>query len=117
MKHKRTGRTLGRQAAVREQLFRNLTASLLTHGSVVTTQAKARELRGYFEPLVSQARGDMTLARRRRLLRKIKKAELGELIKVAKAQAKRPGGYLRLTRLPKTRSDGATMTRIDILYE
>lgn len=117
MKHKRTGRTLGRTAAGREQLLRNLTASLLQKGSLVTTSAKAKELRVYFERLISDARGEVTLAKRRRLLRKIKKGDLAQLLEVAKAQSKRPGGYLRLTRLPKTRSDGAEESRVDILYD
>ncbi|MFH1353782.1 MAG: bL17 family ribosomal protein [bacterium] len=117
MKHKRTGRTLGRNATTRKQLWRNLASSLLTHGSVVTTRAKAKDLRGFFEPLVSRARGDMTLAKRRLLLKNIRKDDLPGLIKVAKAQEKRPGGYLRLTRLPRKRLDGSEMVKVDILYE
>lgn len=108
---------MSRNAVIRKQLWRNMTASLLTHGSVVTTCAKAKELRRFFEPLVSQARGDMTLAKRRLLLRNIRESDLPELTKVAKAQAKRPGGYLRLTRLPVKRSDGSAMVKVDILYE
>lgn len=116
MKHKCANRSLGRAPFAREQLFKNLIGSLLTHGSIVTTRARAKELRRFFEPLVSEARGEMTLARRRRLLRRIKKSDLAELFRVAKAQKTRPGGYLRLTRLPRVRSDGSEMTKVDILY-
>lgn len=108
---------MGRNASTRLQLWRNLTSSLLTHGSLVTTRAKARELRSFFEPLVSKARGEMTLAKRRLLLKNVRKDDLAKLVKVAKAQGTRPGGYLRLTRLPAPRSDGSEMVKVDVLYE
>ncbi len=114
MQHKRSGRTLGRKAHVKEQMLRNLTNSLLEHGSIVTTSAKAKELRSYFEPLVSNAREDLTLARRRQLLEKVKRGNLDSLVKAAKTQSGRRGGYLRLVKLPSRRSDGAGMARVEI---
>ena len=93
-----------------------MTSSLLTHGSIVTTEAKAKELRGFFEPLVTKAKKEITLARRRELLAELMhKTDLPALLEVAQRNATRPGGYLRLTKLPTKRMDDATMVRIDIL--
>lgn len=118
MRHKKNNRILGRNANQRLHLMQGLTGSLLEHGSIVTTEAKAKELRKHFEPLVTMAKQELTLANRRRLISSLMhKADLGALVEVAKKQAKRPGGYLRITKLPVTRTDAAHMARIDILEE
>lgn len=116
MKKKHRNRILGRTANHRKELLRNLTDALLTHGSIVTTEAKGKELRTFFEPLVTSAKQEMTLARRRKLLASLKSKEaFNELVAIAEANAERPGGYLRLTHLPRTRSDFAKEVRIDIV--
>lgn len=116
MKHKHGNRILGRTANHRTQLLRNLTAALLTHDSIVTTEAKAKELRRFFEPLLTKAKQELTIARRRQLLRGgVKKTDITRLHELALRLKARPGGYLRLTKLPRERQDGSQMTRVDIL--
>lgn len=116
MKHRHKNRILGRTADERSKLLKNLNSSLLEHRSIITTAAKAKELRKFFEPLVTEARGELTLHRRRRLLKKlIRKEDLGRLLEIAKLHEGRPGGYLRLTKLPLTRMDAASLVRIDII--
>jgi len=116
MKHKIATRTLGRKAHHRQQLFRQQCRDLLRHGFLVTTSAKAKELRRIFEPLVAEAGRELTLHRRRQLLRHIGDASaVARLRAVAEAQSVRPGGTLRLTRLPQARSDGAGLVRVDIM--
>ena len=84
----------------------------------MTTEAKAKELRKHFEPLVTEAKRELTLARRRRLQRQLLHQEdLESLLEVAKVQANRPGGYLRLTHLPRTRSDAASEMRVEIIAD
>jgi len=96
--------------------MRSLTSSLLKHGAIITTEAKAKELRKHFEPLVTKAKKEMTLARRRQLMSDLlHKDDISALLSVAKANAKRAGGYLRLTRLPSNRHDAAAIMRIDII--
>lgn len=96
--------------------MKGLTSSLLQHGFITTTEAKAKELRRHVEPLITRAKQDLTLANRRLLLRKLQHAsDLDALLAVAKANAKRPGGYLRLTRLPAKRHDNAPVMRVDII--
>ena len=116
MKHKRTNRTLGRKAHHRSQLFKQLTSDLLSNGSLVTTTAKAKELQRHIEPLITAAKGELTLARRRQLLAKLRaEADLERLTQVAQDHAKRPGGYTRLSALPNTRHDAAATARVDII--
>jgi large subunit ribosomal protein L17 len=116
MKHRHGNRILGRTTKHREALLKSLTSDLLRHGSIVTTEAKGKELRRFFEPLVTEAKKELTLHRRRLLLEQLRAQEdLARLQAVAQSNQTRPGGYLRLTKLPVTRNDAAQTVRIDIL--
>lgn len=117
MHHKKANRILGRTSAHRHGLLKNLSSALLEHGFVVTTKARASELRKHFEPLVTKAKGELTLARRRELLSKLQhKTELEPLITIASEHKTRPGGYLRLTKLPTNRHDNADQVRVDVIH-
>lgn len=116
MKHRHGNRILGRVAADRRQLLANLSSSLLEHGSIVTSEAKAKELRKFIEPLITKAKQETGLHVRRQLLSQLpRKADAKRLLAVAKANEKRPGGYVRLTRLPLTGGDAAAKMRVDII--
>ncbi|MEX1997059.1 MAG: 50S ribosomal protein L17 [Candidatus Andersenbacteria bacterium] len=116
MKHKHANRILSRRAHHRHALLSNLTSALLKYNSLITTEAKGKELRRFFEPLVTEAKKELTLARRRRLLAQLLHAEdLPRLQAIAAQVYTRPGGYLRLTKLPRTRTDGAKTVRVDIV--
>ena len=56
MRHRKVGRKFGRNSAQRKSLFRNQTTSLLKHGQIKTTLAKAKELRSTVEPVITLAR-------------------------------------------------------------
>lgn len=116
MKHKHNNRSLGRTRNKRRALLKNLGSSLLEHGSIKTTKSKAKELKKYLEPLITEAKGDLTLARRRQLLKGLNaKSDLPQLVVVAKKNKDRPGGYTRMTNLPQQRHDAAQTVRIDII--
>lgn len=116
MKHRHGNRILSRTADQRRHLLQNLSTSLLQHKSIVTAEAKGKELKKWFEPLLTEARKEMTLARRRRLLGLLlHAADLPRLRVVAEATKQRPGGYLRLTKLPITRGDGAREVRVEFV--
>lgn len=118
MKHRKKSRILGRERSQRLSLWRGLTHDLLVHRSLVTTGARAKELRRYFEPLVTQAKRGLTLETRRQLRRAVREAGDVQLLEaVAKNQGSRPGGYLRLTRLPARPADNARMIRVKIIEE
>lgn len=116
MKHRHGNKILSRTADKRRHLLQNLSAALLQHRSIITAEAKGKELKKWIEPLITEARKELTLARRRNLLRSLlHKDDLPRLTTVAKATKNRPGGYLRLTKLPVTRGDGAHTVRVEFV--
>ncbi|HEV8613307.1 MAG TPA: 50S ribosomal protein L17 [Gemmatimonadales bacterium] len=118
MRHRAKGRQLSRTATHKKALLRNMAASLFEHDAIVTTQAKAKELRPYAERLITLARrGD--LHARRLVERRIQNREvLGRLFReIGPRFAARPGGYLRILKLGARPGDGADMARIELLSE
>jgi large subunit ribosomal protein L17 len=116
MRHRKKGRHLGRTAEHRKATLRNLATSLFRHGRIRTTTAKAKELRGFAEPLITKAkRGD--LHARRIVARSISDKDVlarlfGEL---APRYADRPGGYTRVLKLGHRPGDGADMAIIELV--
>ena len=53
MRHRKSGRKLGRNSSHRTALFNNLVTSLLTYGRIETTEAKAKELRGFADATIT----------------------------------------------------------------
>ncbi len=118
MRHRARGRQLSRTAAHRRALLRNMAASLFDHGGMVTTVAKAKELRPFAEKLITLARrGD--LHARRQVERHIKdRGVTGRLFtEIGPRFASRPGGYTRIVKLGHRQGDGAELARIELLAE
>jgi large subunit ribosomal protein L17 len=118
MRHRARDRQLGRTSSHRRALLANLATSLLTHGRIVTTEAKAKELRPYVERLITLARrGD--LHARRLVGRRIRdRSASSKLFKeVGPRFASRPGGYTRIIKLGHRSGDGAELARIELLAE
>lgn len=116
MRHLKKGRKLNRSSAHRSALFRNMATSLLQHERIETTEAKAKELRGYTERLITLAkRGD--LHAKRLVFRKIRDRDvLAKLFDdVAVRYKGRPGGYTRVTRLYVRKGDNAVMAAIELV--
>ena len=116
MRHNKSGRKLGRKTASRKALMSNLASALITHKRIKTTDAKAKELRMYVEPLVTFAkRGD--LHARRQALKKIpRKAIIHELFDtIGPSFSDRDGGYTRITKLGFRDNDRAPMSLIEFV--
>ena len=116
MRHRAKGRQLSRTSTHRRAMLNNMATSLFEHGRVVTTEAKAKELRPFAEKLITLARrGD--LHARRLVERKIKDREvLGRLFsEIGPRFAARPGGYIRILKLGHRPGDGADVARIELL--
>jgi large subunit ribosomal protein L17 len=111
-------RKLGRTSSHRIALMRNLAASLIRHGYLITTLAKCKELRSFVEPLITLAKQD-DLARRRRANRHIPDWGLvGHLFEeIGPRYVTRPGGYTRIVRLPERTRDAAALGRIELVEE
>ncbi len=118
MRHRAKGRQLSRTATHRRALLNNMATSLFEHGKIVTTEAKAKELRPFAEKLITLARrGD--LHARRLVERKVKDREvLTKLFaEIGPRFAGRPGGYTRILKLGHRPGDGADQARIELLAE
>ncbi|MFL5506619.1 MAG: 50S ribosomal protein L17 [Gemmatimonadales bacterium] len=118
MRHRAKGRQLSRTSSHRRALLRNMATSLFEHGAIVTTEAKAKELRPYAEKLITLARrGD--LHARRQAEQKIKDREvLGRLFsEIGPRFAARPGGYTRILKMGHRVGDSADIARIELLAE
>lgn len=119
MRHRRSGKKLGRTYSHRKALLANLATSLLEHKSITTTTIKAKEARGVVERLITFAKkGD--LASRRQVLRVIRNKELvKELFEtIAPKYADRPGGYTRVIKIGNRQGDNAAMAVFELVgYE
>lgn len=118
MRHRAKGRQLSRTSEHRRALLRNMAASLFRHDKIVTTTAKAKELRPYAERLITLARrGD--LHARRLVERRIQDREVLKRLfaEIGPRFAARPGGYLRILKLGHRAGDGAETARIELLAE
>ena len=118
MRHRTKGRQLSRTSSHRRALLNNMATSLFEHGRVITTEAKAKELRPFAEKLITLARrGD--LHARRLVERKIKDREtLSRLFsEIGPRFAARPGGYTRILKMGHREGDGADIARIELLSE
>ena len=118
MRHRAKGRQLSRTSSHKRALLNNMAASLFEHGRVITTEAKAKELRPFAEKLITLARrGD--LHARRLVERRIKDRDtLGKLFsEIGPRFAARPGGYTRILKMGHRPGDGADIARIELLSE
>jgi len=116
MRHNKIGRKLGRKTAHRKALMSNLASALITHKKIKTTDAKAKELRMFVEPLVTFAKkGDIHA--RRQVLKKIPhKTIVRELFDtVGPAFSNRDGGYTRITKLGFRDNDCAPISMIEFV--
>ncbi|MBO4317292.1 MAG: 50S ribosomal protein L17 [Mailhella sp.] len=117
MRHNNSGRKLGRNPSHRKALFANLAKALLTYGRITTTEAKAKDLRGVVEPLITLAQRNDVHARRQAY------SFLGDhqLVKklfdeIAPKFAGVPGGYTRVVKLAlPRRGDSAPMAIIELI--
>jgi large subunit ribosomal protein L17 len=116
LRHRRSGRKLGRDAAHRKALYANLTSALIEHGRIRTTVAKAKEVRPIAEQMVTLGRrGD--LAARRRVIGYLRSHETAHTLfsEVAPRFEGRPGGYTRIVKLGPRQGDGAEMAYLEFV--
>ena len=115
MKHHRSTRKLGRERNQRKALLKSLARSLVLKGRITTTEAKAKEIRGMVEKLVTKAKTD-SLANRRLLLSALgDNSTATKLIKTAAGYSERPGGYLRVIKMTPRKGDASPMALIEFV--
>lgn len=113
MRHRNSGRRLGRNSSHRKAMYRNMAASMLRHETIRTTLPKAKELRRVVEPLITLAKEDSVANRRLAFDRLRDKEVVGKLFTDLGPRFKaRPGGYLRILKTGPRPGDAAPMAII-----
>lgn len=113
MRHRKSGRRLGRNSSHRKAMFRNMAASMLKHETIKTTLPKAKELRRVVEPLITLAREDSVANRRLAFDRLRDKEVVGKLFSdIGPRFKERPGGYLRILKTAPRPGDNAPMALV-----
>lgn len=116
MRHRHSGRQLNCNSAHRKAMFRNMTVSLVEHEVIKTTLAKAKELRGVAEPLITLAKRDSVANRRLAFSRVRDKSAVGKLFtKLGPRYAERPGGYIRILKCGYRPGDKAPMAYVELV--
>ncbi|MCX8064757.1 MAG: 50S ribosomal protein L17 [Candidatus Hydrogenedentes bacterium] len=116
MRHRKTGKRLGRNTSQRQALIRALLCGLFKYDAIETGLAKAKELRRFAEPLITLAKVDSTHHRRLAFARLRDKEAVSRLFtEIGPACANRPGGYTRVIRLDHRLGDGAPLAKIEII--
>ena len=122
MRHRKSGRQLGRNSSHRKAMYRNMAASLLRHETIKTTVPKAKELRRVVEPLITLAKngnGETTDVVRRRRLAYSRLRDDAAVVKLFNELGPRfkdrPGGYLRILKMGRRAGDAAPMAIVQLL--
>jgi large subunit ribosomal protein L17 len=135
MRHRKSGRKLGRNASHRDAMFRNMVTSLFESEKIQTTDAKAKELRRVAERLITlgkrnapslvEAAAETDRARLtanrvaavRQAARVVRSREVLQKLfsDLAERYQARPGGYTRIMRVGRRLGDGAEMVIIELL--
>jgi large subunit ribosomal protein L17 len=116
VRHAKAGRKLGRDSAHRKALYANLACSLIEHGRIRTTEAKAKAVKPYAEKMITLGRrGD--LHARRQALAELRSQEVVHKLfsDVAPRMADRPGGYSRIVKLGQRQGDAAEMVYLELV--
>lgn len=116
MRHRHSGRKLGRNGSHRMAMLRNMVTSFLDKEKIVTTVPKAKELRPFAEKIITLGKQESLHARRRALAIIRKKSVVHKLFDtLAPRYADRHGGYTRIIRLGYRKGDNAEMALIELV--
>lgn len=116
MRHRNTGRKLGRTSSHRKAMFSNMCASLIEHELIKTTLAKAKELRRYVEPLITVSKSDSVASRRHVFDTLRSKSAVGKLFTtLGPRYVERPGGYVRVLKCGFRPGDNAPMAIVELV--
>src|SRR5439155_11501101 len=116
MRHHRAGKKLGRDSAHRKALYANLAGSLIEHGRIKTTEAKAKAVKPFAEQMITLGkRGD--LAARRQAIAELRSQDVVHQLfaDIAPRFADRPGGYSRIVKLGPRQGDAADMVYLELV--
>lgn len=112
------GTRLGGSAQHQKRILSNLAASLIEHGAIKTTDAKAKALRPYVEKIITKAK-DGSVAARRQVLTDLPQKDVVAYLfnELAPKFENRAGGYTRIIKLENRAGDNAPMSQISLVLE
>jgi large subunit ribosomal protein L17 len=116
MRHRKSGRQLNRNSSHRKAMFSNMVTSIVKHELIKTTLPKAKELRGFAEPLITLAKVD-SVANRRLAFAKLRDREAVTKLfnELGPRYQNRPGGYLRIMKCGFRVGDAAPMAYVELV--
>src|SRR3954470_18635706 len=117
MDHRIDGRKLGRKTGPRKSLFKNLIVAVLRYEQIKTTEARAKEIRGQVEHVITLAKQG-TLASRRQIIAQLPDEPLviDKLInEIAPKYGDRTGGYTRIVKIGPRNGDAAPMVQLELV--
>lgn len=116
MRHQKKGKKLNRHTKARKSLFKNLLTSFFLNGFLITTEAKAKAIKGKIDRLVTKAKSPNLVNRRLIYAYLTETAAATRLInEIAPQLAKRNGGYSRIIKLGTRAGDQAAMAKIELV--
>lgn len=118
MRHNKSGRRLGRTTSHRVAMFRNMVTSFLTHEKIITTDAKAKEIRPIAEKMITLGkRGDLHALRQASAYIRDRKTVHKLFSIIAPRYAERCGGYTRIVKLGVRPGDAAPLSVIQLVEQ
>ena len=118
MRHRKAGRKFNRNSPQRSALKKGLAISIIEHESIKTTLAKAKEIRGFLEPLVTLAKENTVANQRLAYSRLQSKEAVAKLFDELGPRFKdRPGGYLRVIKRGLRPGDKAPAAQVEFVKE
>jgi len=116
MRHRKSGRQLNRNSSHRKAMFSNMVSSIIKHELIKTTLPKAKELRGFAEPLITLAKKDSVANRRLAFAKLRDKEAVAKLFnKLGPRYQERAGGYLRVMKCGFRTGDDAPMAYVELV--
>ena len=116
MRHRNIGRALSRTSSHRKAMFANMCCSLIDHELIKTTVAKAKELRRYVEPIITDSKADSVASRRNVFSKLRSKSAVGKLFTtLGPRYINRQGGYLRILKCGNRPGDNAPMAIVELV--
>ena len=116
MRHRHSGRQLNRNSSHRKAMFKNMSVSLFDHELIRTTVAKAKELRGFAERLITLAKVDTVANRRLAFARLRDRDAVTKLFtEIGPRYVNRPGGYMRVLKCGFRTGDKAPMAYVELV--
>lgn len=116
MRHRVAGRKLSRPTEHRLAMYRNMVTDLIRYGRIVTTEAKAKEVSGFAEKMISLGKEGSLSSRKRALSFATDEEVVAKLFnEIAPKYANRAGGYTRIVKIGTRIGDAARMVRLELV--